>query len=94
MQTDDAMSFFFVNKYIFKSESTLVTPIKKLLDLLFFGSWLKGRCLHSCTYSIAQKPLKALKIKIKIKSVTYSSQGSQTGQLDFLNWLADGSTTG
>ena len=30
----------------------------------------------------------------KIKSVAYSSQGSQTGQLDFCNWLADGSTTG
>ena len=33
-------------------------------------------------------------IKSKIKSVTYSSQGSHTGQLDFCNWLADGSTTG
>ena len=31
---------------------------------------------------------------IKIKSVAYSSQGSQTGQLDFCNWLADSSTTG
>ena len=30
----------------------------------------------------------------KIKSVAYSSQGSHTGQLDFCNWLADGSTTG
>ena len=29
-------------------------------------------------------------IKIKIKSVAYSSQGSHTGQLDFCNWLADG----
>ena len=28
------------------------------------------------------------------KSAAYSSQGSQTGQLDFCNWLADGSTTG
>ena len=27
-------------------------------------------------------------------SVAYSSQGSHTGQLDFCNWLADGSTTG
>ena len=26
--------------------------------------------------------------------MTYSSQGSHTGQLDFGNWLADGSTTG
>ena len=33
-------------------------------------------------------------IKIKIKSVAYSSQGSHTGQLDFCNWLADGSATG
>ena len=33
-------------------------------------------------------------IKLKIKSVAYSSQGSQTGQLDSCNWLADGSTTG
>ena len=32
--------------------------------------------------------------KLKIKSVAYSSQGSHTGQLDFCNWLADGSTTG
>ena len=29
-----------------------------------------------------------------IKSVTYISQGSHTGQVDFCNWLADGSTTG
>ena len=36
-----------------------------------------------------------LKIKnLKIKSVAYSSQRSQTGQLDFCNWLADGSMTG
>ena len=32
--------------------------------------------------------------KNKNKSVAYSSQGSHTGQLDFYNWLADGSTTG
>jgi hypothetical protein len=30
----------------------------------------------------------------KIKYVVYSFQGSHTGQLDFFNWLADGSTTG
>ena len=30
----------------------------------------------------------------KIKSVAYSCQGNHTGQLDFCNWLADGSTTG
>ena len=30
----------------------------------------------------------------KIKSVTYSYQGSHAGQLDFRNWLANGSTTG
>ena len=30
----------------------------------------------------------------QIKSVAYSSQGSYAGQLDFCNWLADGSTTG
>ena len=35
-----------------------------------------------------------IKLKIKIKSVAYSSQGSHTGQLDFCNWLADSSTTG
>ena len=28
-------------------------------------------------------------IKIKTKSVAYSSQGSHIGQLDFCNWLAD-----
>ena len=28
------------------------------------------------------------------ESVAYSSQGSHTGQLDFCNWLADGSTMG
>ena len=28
----------------------------------------------------------------KFKSVAYSSQVSHTGQLDFCNWLADGST--
>ena len=33
-------------------------------------------------------------IKLKIKSVAYSSQGSYTGQLHFSNWLADGRTTG
>jgi hypothetical protein len=30
---------------------------------------------------------------LKIKSVAYSSYGNNTGQLDFWNWLADGSTT-
>ena len=35
-----------------------------------------------------------IKLKKKIKSVAYSSQRSQNGQLDFCNWLADGSTTG
>ena len=30
----------------------------------------------------------------KYISVAYSSQGSHTGQLDFCNWLADGSTMG
>ena len=34
------------------------------------------------------------KIKKNIKSVAYSSQGSHTGQLDFCNWLVDGSMTG
>ena len=34
-----------------------------------------------------------LKLKFK-KSVTYSSQGSHTSQLDFCNCLADGSTKG
>ena len=33
-------------------------------------------------------------LNIEIKYVAYSSQGSHTGQLDFWNWLADGSTTG
>ena len=32
--------------------------------------------------------------KKKKKYVAYSSQGSQYGQLDFCNWLADSSTTG
>ena len=27
-------------------------------------------------------------IKLKIKSVAYSSQGSHSAQLDFCNWLA------
>ena len=35
-----------------------------------------------------------IKFKKKIKSVAYSSQGSQTGQLDSCNWLVDGNTTG
>ena len=38
--------------------------------------------------------LKLIKIKKLIKSVAYGTQGSHTGQLDFCNWLADGSTTG
>ena len=33
-----------------------------------------------------------IKLKIKMKYVAYSSQGSHTGQLDFCNWLADDST--
>ena len=33
-------------------------------------------------------------LNIKIKSVAYNSQGSQAGQLDFCNWLADNNTTG
>ena len=44
------------------------------------------------TFSNGNEHIK-LKIK-KIKSVAYSSQGSQTVQLDFCNLLADGSTTG
>ena len=35
----------------------------------------------------------SVKLK-KIKSVAYSSQGSHAGQLEFRNWLADGSTMG
>ena len=31
---------------------------------------------------------------LKVKYVACSSQGSHTGQLEFCNWLADGSTTG
>ena len=31
-------------------------------------------------------------VDLKIKSVAYSSQGTYTGQLDFCNWHADGST--
>ena len=34
------------------------------------------------------------RLEKKIKSVTYSSQGSHTDQLDFCNWLADDRTTG
>ena len=30
----------------------------------------------------------------KFKTVAYSSQGSHTSQLDFCNWLTDGSMTG
>ena len=33
-------------------------------------------------------------LDLKNKSMAYSSQGSHTGQLDFCNWLADGSTMG
>ena len=32
--------------------------------------------------------------KYYIKNVTYSSRESHTGQLDYCNWLTDGSTTG
>ena len=32
--------------------------------------------------------------RIKKQYVTYSSQGSHTGQLDFCRWLADGGVTG
>ena len=32
--------------------------------------------------------------KLKIKSVAYCSQESHTGQLDYCNWQAVGSTTG
>ena len=38
-----------------------------------------------------KKSLGALK---KIKSVAYSSQGSHIDQLNYCNWLADGTTTG
>ena len=31
---------------------------------------------------------------LKIRPVAYSFQGSHSGQLDFYNWLAYGSTTG
>ena len=42
----------------------------------------------------AEARISFLKLNLKNKSLSYSSQGSQTGQLDFWNWLADGSTTG
>ena len=35
-----------------------------------------------------------LLLLLLIKSVAYCFQGSHTGQLDFCNWLADGSATG
>ena len=52
--------------------------IKRILD--FFGNCIFG---ENVSHSV-----------FKIKSVAYSSQGSHTGQLDFSNWLTDGSTTG
>ena len=33
-------------------------------------------------------------LKLKVKSVAYSFQESHTGQLDFCNWLVDGSYDG
>ena len=49
-------------------------------------------------YSLIKQNKKVLilniKKKKKNKSVAYSSQRSQTGQLDSCNWLADGSMTG
>ena len=44
-------------------------------------------CTHDWIYTY-------IKIKFKIKSEAYSSQGSHTDQLDVCNWLPDGSTTG
>ena len=53
-------------------------------------------CLFECarTFMPADSFSTIWNNKFKIKSVAYSSQGSHTGQLDFRNWLADGSTTG
>ena len=40
---------------------------------------------HSGTPEVISNKLGEHRIKLKIKSVTFSSQGSNTGQLDFCN---------
>ena len=55
---------------------------------------LQQECPRCCSF-IQVKYIGYIYIYIYIyKSVAYSSQGSHTSQLDFCNWLADGSTTG
>ena len=50
-------------------------------------SWIYPHDFLCLTFSI-------MILNLKIKSVAYSSQGCHTGQLNFCNWQADGSTTG
>ena len=56
--------------------------------------WQQWTCeMHRVVFRMTHKCFQVIH-KLKIKSVAYSSQGSHTDQLDFCNWLADGSTTG
>ena len=61
-------------------------------NTIFVGSLVTANIL--ATSAVHLRLLDLIKILKNNKSVAYSSQGSHTGQLDFCNWLADGSTTG
>ena len=77
-------------KYIGDSVPDTVTVAVKAYQELAKGGQL-------WTYIRPNKPTvdKYIAFKEKInKSVAYSFQGSHKAQLEFWNWLADGSTTG
>ena len=66
--------------------SWLVSFPNQLIFVILFGNYISADC-NTLLSLLGRMNFK------NIKSVAYSSQGGHTGQLDFCNWLADGSTT-
>ena len=62
-----------------------------MLFILFIYGKIVKALISSVYYKII---IIIIIITKKIKSMAYSSQGNHIGQLDFCNWMADGSTTG
>ena len=81
-------------------DSCFLKYIASLIYIAYFicliFMWVIQGSLNNSTMILSVKfKLYFFRLKLKlIKSVAYSSQWSHTGQLDFCNWLADGSTTG
>ena len=83
-------------------EQRVVSTTQWSLAAVGNGDSKQGRCIsylqqiprQNCNLLFIITEYNATLLKLKIKSVAYSSQGSHTGQLDFSKWLADSSTMG